>query len=653
VSANPRRRFRFLRELAEGGFGKVYLAEMLTGDDFSTVVAIKLLHGRWSDHDEIVMRSRDEARLLGRLRHRNIVRVEDLTSINGQCAVIMEYLEGVDLKTLVAHLSELGERMPIRATFEVTAFIAGALSAAYNHIPLQGSEPLHLIHRDIKPSNVMVTAAAEVKLLDFGTARANFETREAKTQALAFGSQAYMAPERMLGDPDTPAADIFSLGITLYELLTGASFGKVFLRPERYERALSERLARIDFSRGLPTELHDEAINVMRLMLHYEPEDRPDAAQVSELMEVLAEDANDMGLRRTCRRYVPDALAAHIHEGSSDDPLTGSTLFEDRSATFTTEGLSPDEIGVGVGGVAVSSGQPLHHDPTEELGDDYEDMDDLYGSMDRAGPPTPPHVESVTPSIPPDNTVGMTGTPIPGTVPPVSEPPPLPEEAPPVVDPVWTPPPVTPTERRAEPGPQSSGGGKKLLLVLLLLIVVGGGAAAALLLGGGTETTTPAGPDPVEPARPDPVEPARPDPVEDPVADPDEDPVEDPDEEPVEDPDEEPVEDPDEGDDGQASADGGQAAALPTGRGGLELVLKPLGAGSVKIYNQAYNYYRVWDGSGSFEAGDLIEGEYVTEMVPNDGGASIWGNVKVTPGQTCKYRLDTQGAKYWQLRTCK
>jgi hypothetical protein len=149
------------------------------------------------------------------------------------------------------------------------------------------------------------------------------------------------------------------------------------------------------------------------------------------------------------------------------------------------------------------------------------------------------------------------------------------------------------------------------------------------------------------------VEPARPDPVEDPVADPDEDPVEDPDEEPVEDPDEEPVEDPDEGDDGQASADGGQAAALPTGRGGLELVLKPLGAGSVKIYNQAYNYYRVWDGSGSFEAGDLIEGEYVTEMVPNDGGASIWGNVKVTPGQTCKYRLDTQGAKYWQLRTCK
>ena len=102
----PRRRFKFLKELAQGGFGKVYLAEMITGENFSKVVAIKLLHGRWLGNDEIVMRSRDEARLLGRLRHRNIVGVEDLTSINGQCAIVMEYLMGVDLKTVCTSLKE-------------------------------------------------------------------------------------------------------------------------------------------------------------------------------------------------------------------------------------------------------------------------------------------------------------------------------------------------------------------------------------------------------------------------------------------------------------------------------------------------------------------------------------------------------------------
>ena len=217
----PRRRFRFLKELSEGAFGKVYLAEMVTGDRFSSVVAIKLLHGKWTGHTEIVQRSRDEARVLGLLHHRNIIRVEDLTSINGQCAVVMEYLDGVDIKTLVAHCRDNEVRLPRKVAFEVTSQVASALHAAYSARPLQGGDPLQVIHRDIKPSNVMVTTAGEVKVLDFGTAQASFDEREAHTQQLAFGSAAYMAPERLLGDPDTPFGDVFSLGVLLYEMLTG------------------------------------------------------------------------------------------------------------------------------------------------------------------------------------------------------------------------------------------------------------------------------------------------------------------------------------------------------------------------------------------------------------------------------------------------
>ena len=324
-----RRRFRFIREIAEGGFGKVYLAEMQSGDNFSSVVAIKVLHGKWAQHEEIAQRSRDEARLLGRLRHRNIVRVEDLTSIHGQCAVIMEYLEGVDLKTLVNTLVQRGERIPLRCCFEILGAVAEALRAAYTHVPLQGGEPLKLIHRDIKPSNILLTTGGDVKLLDFGTARANFEEREARTQALAFGSQAYMAPERMMGDPDGPECDIFSLGITGFEIIAGGAFGKVPIRPDRFHTAVDQRIDEMDL-RDLPPELAERARRMLRAMLAYEPEDRPDAAQVVDVMEILGDEARDQGLRRFARANIRAIAEANPHtpEGAT---LVGQTVFEDRS----------------------------------------------------------------------------------------------------------------------------------------------------------------------------------------------------------------------------------------------------------------------------------------------------------------------------------
>jgi serine/threonine protein kinase len=137
--AEARRRFKFLKEIAQGGFGKVYLAEMLTGDNFSSIVAIKLLHAKWTENAEVVMRSRDEARLLGRLRHRNIVRVESLTRIQSQVAIVMEYLEGADLKSVCGFLRDEGKIFPRQAAFEVIGLVAAALDAAYNQVPLRSA----------------------------------------------------------------------------------------------------------------------------------------------------------------------------------------------------------------------------------------------------------------------------------------------------------------------------------------------------------------------------------------------------------------------------------------------------------------------------------------------------------------------------------
>lgn len=395
----PRRRFKFIKELAQGGFGKVYLAEMITGENFSSIVAIKLLHGRWLGNNEIVMRSRDEARLLGRLRHRNIVRVEDLTSINGQCAIVMEYLQGIDLKTITTVLKEEGKVFPRKSIFEAIGAMAAALDAAYTHRPLQGGEALQVIHRDVKPSNAMVTIEGDVKVLDFGTARATFEEREAKTQALAFGSQAYMAPERMLGEPDSPSGDVFSLGITLYECLTLDAFGKIPLRQERYEPAIALRIEEVDLSQASPA-LREATLASMRRMLAYEPEVRPSASEVIEDMEMLADLASDAGLKRFARESVKKIYEAWVPEQDPDDPYSGALIFEDITGVNQREtpALPPAPRPAGgevVGGQSGArqlgaSGAHLPSGKTAAA---------AVGAEEFAGPPEPPRVASVLPTL--------------------------------------------------------------------------------------------------------------------------------------------------------------------------------------------------------------------------------------------------------------
>ncbi|MCB9683588.1 MAG: serine/threonine protein kinase [Alphaproteobacteria bacterium] len=342
-----RRRFRIIKEIAEGGFGKVYLAEQISSDGFSRIVAVKLLHAKWSSHDEVVQRTRDEARLLGLIRHQHIVKVEDLTAIDGKCAIVMEYLEGVDLKWMIQYLKDRNLVFPRAALFEIILAAASALDAAYNSTPLQGGETLKVIHRDIKPSNVFVTVAGGVKVLDFGTARANFAEREAKTQALAFGSQGYMAPERMLGEEDTPAADIFSLGITLYELLTLESFGRIPPRPNKFQKKIDERVAAVKLEGE--KEWVEQVRDTLRLMLSYDPKERPTAQQLVEIMEFLSQEATDTGLRRYCRTVVAEAKAA-LPDLETGDPLNGAVVEEDASIgspALSSSGSMPSVPGVG------------------------------------------------------------------------------------------------------------------------------------------------------------------------------------------------------------------------------------------------------------------------------------------------------------------
>jgi serine/threonine protein kinase len=312
------RSFRILGTLGSGAFGEVLLTEIRSDDDFIQTLAVKWLHARHSDDPELAGRLRDEARLLGLLQHPNVVRVQGLTRLDGRLAVLMEPVVGRDLSN---------QHLPPRAVAEVVAAVADALAAAWDTVPPGRSEPLRVVHRDIKPSNVMVTPRGEVKVMDFGVARATFEAREAQTRSQQYGTARYMAPERWLEGIAEAPSDVFSLGVTLIELAGGEPVGRPRLSREGFDADLGEALDRLS---AWP-ELRELAAQMVR----FSPADRPGAREVRSRASALDLPGSDL---RAWSATLPSA------EPHAPSPLTGTVVVEetgpDTFALGTTAGRS-------------------------------------------------------------------------------------------------------------------------------------------------------------------------------------------------------------------------------------------------------------------------------------------------------------------------
>ncbi|MBN1336894.1 MAG: serine/threonine protein kinase [Deltaproteobacteria bacterium] len=322
------RTYRILDLLGRGGYGSVYRAEKASQEGFSTIVALKRLHpgfvgpGTPKHAAEAARRLRDEARLLGLLRHRAIVQVYDLVLLEGAWTIVMEYVEGLDCGRLL----ESGP-VPERQAMEIVGEVANALSYAWRFATPNGRE-LRLLHRDIKPSNVMVTADGGVKVLDFGIARADFDQRESTTSATILGTRAYMAPERIDIDGDAsavgPEADVYSLGAVLFELLAGAPPPRAALDPDahalRMRQGISERLS---------SRFDPRVQRLVEQMTSYSPEDRPGAEDVRCLVEQRVRDVPGYTLRAWAERTVPPAMDTHRRVlARASDPLVGKVLDE-------------------------------------------------------------------------------------------------------------------------------------------------------------------------------------------------------------------------------------------------------------------------------------------------------------------------------------
>lgn len=305
------RSYRVLERLGVGAFGAVYLAEA-EGSGLSKRVAIKVPHADRMNAG-LVARLRDEARLLSLIRHRSIVRVDDLLELDGAWSVVMEYVEGCDVAELITD-----GPIPPKPALAIAEEVAQALHAAYHQNAPDGT-PLRLLHRDIKPSNLRITTSGEVKILDFGVARADFEAREANPTQSVFGTSTYLAPERYHGE-DSRAGDVYALGVTLFEMLTGVPPGKSAMDADRQPpgRKWAEQWAWL-------ARVHPDLSRLVASMLAMEPKDRPSARECARALTEIRGALGGHSIEDWAERVIPPRVhGAH----RVNDDRTGSILIE-------------------------------------------------------------------------------------------------------------------------------------------------------------------------------------------------------------------------------------------------------------------------------------------------------------------------------------
>ena len=198
-------RYRLLTCIGSGGMAVVYQGvDML----LERRVAVKVLRQRFASDPEFLERFQREARAAANLDHPNIVTVFDVGRDDDRHYIVMEYVDGQDLKTVIRRKERLG----VAEALDITAQVAAGVGHAHK---------AGVIHRDIKPQNVLITQAGRAKVVDFGIARALSESGLTDSDTV-WGSPIYFAPEQAAGDPPTPASDVYSIGVMMYEMLTGS-----------------------------------------------------------------------------------------------------------------------------------------------------------------------------------------------------------------------------------------------------------------------------------------------------------------------------------------------------------------------------------------------------------------------------------------------
>ena len=219
-SADRFGQYEILERIASGGMAELFRARFRGAEGFQKIVAIKKILPHLADDEEFMTMFADEAKLAAQLNHPNIVHIFDLGKIEGGGYFIaMEYVDGRDLRSILQLARDTGLRMPVPLAVSIGAKVAAALDYAHRRRGDDGRD-LHIVHRDVSPPNILVSTDGDIKLCDFGIAKAASKASRTESGALK-GKVPYMSPEQAWGKAVDQRSDIYSLGAVIFELVAG------------------------------------------------------------------------------------------------------------------------------------------------------------------------------------------------------------------------------------------------------------------------------------------------------------------------------------------------------------------------------------------------------------------------------------------------
>ena len=213
-------KYRVLRKLDAGGMAEVFLGEAEALKGFKRRVAIKRILPHLTKNKRFVQMFLDEARLSLQLQHANIVSVFDIGKADNTFFIVMEFIDGCNLNQIMAHSRRKGRLIPLEQAVYIVREVCEGLSYAHDQRDIETGRPLGIVHRDVSPPNILISQRGEIKLVDFGLAKATSQL-ETTDPGVVKGKFSYLSPEAASGIEVDRRADIFAAGIILWELVTG------------------------------------------------------------------------------------------------------------------------------------------------------------------------------------------------------------------------------------------------------------------------------------------------------------------------------------------------------------------------------------------------------------------------------------------------
>lgn len=269
--------YQLLNKIAAGGMAEVWKAKLIGEKGFEKIVAIKKILAHLSDNEEFISMFIDEAKVAANLTHPNIAQIYELGKLGDSFFIAMEYVGGHNLRTILNQCNQMKVRMAPEIVVFIGMKLCNALHYAHNKKGYD-NKPLHIVHRDVSPQNILLSAEGEIKLVDFGIAKASIKATQTVAGSLK-GKLLYMSPEQAEGKGLDRRSDIFSLAAVLYESLTGK---KLFAGDSELSILKNVRNADFDSPRAVNPDIPVKLETILMRALAKDTDERYDSAKALE-----------------------------------------------------------------------------------------------------------------------------------------------------------------------------------------------------------------------------------------------------------------------------------------------------------------------------------------------------------------------------------